>query len=154
MALLFMSLASVITVIGRVRIVAWKWVWQVIFLFLQGFFLLSRFFFFDDKSGDGFFDDKSDDDGSGSGLSGTCPFSFSENSVCRVSGIFLFSRVIGILSFSQVNGIFSFGPVIWIFSSCWVKSCQVKSCRVKSCRVNWILSRSKKFLISNSEFLI
>ena len=50
------------------------------------------------------FDDKSDNDGSGSGLSGSCPFLFSEISVdrvcvlsvngvtksgCRVSGIFL-----------------------------------------------------------------
>ena len=35
-----------------------------------------------------FFDDESDDDGYGSGLSGTCSFSFSENSVGRVSGLF------------------------------------------------------------------
>ena len=73
------------------------------FLFLRRFFFLLRFFFFDDESDDGFFNYDSDDGGSGSGLSGTCPFSFSENSVGRVSGIF---------SFSRVNGIFSFGRVV------------------------------------------
>ena len=62
---------------------------ELLFLILRRFFFLSRLFFFDDES---------DDDGSGSGLSGTCPFSFSENYV---------GFVIGIFSFSQVNGIFS-----------------------------------------------
>ena len=91
---------------------------ESILMFLRLLFFLSRFLFFVDESDDDLFDDKSDDDGSGSGLSGTCPFSFSENSVGRVSGLF---------SFSLVNG---------IFSSCRVKSCRVKSCQVKSCRFN------------------
>ena len=70
------------------------------FLFLRRFFFLSRFFFFDDESDYDFSHYESDDDGSGSGLSGTSPISFSKNSVSRVSGIFLFSRFIGIFSFS------------------------------------------------------
>ena len=58
-----------------------------------------RFFFFDDEYEDDLFDDESENDGSGSGLSGTCNFSFSENSVGRVSGLVSFSRVIGIFPF-------------------------------------------------------
>ena len=80
------------------------------FLCLRRFFLLLRLFFFDINSDEYVFDDESDDDGYGSrfiresGLSGLCPFLFSEISVdrvcvllvngvtksgCRVSGIFL-----------------------------------------------------------------
>ena len=53
------------------------------------------------------FYDKSDDGGSRSGTFGKCYFSYSENSVGRVSGIFSFSQVIVIFSFSRVSGIFS-----------------------------------------------
>ena len=86
------------------------------FLFLRGFFFLSCFFLFDDEFDKDFFDDESVDDGFGSGLSGTCLFSFSENSVGYVSGLFLFSRVIVIFSFSRVIVIFSFSRVNGIFS--------------------------------------
>ena len=51
----------------------------------------------------------------GFGLSGTCSFSFSENSVGCVSGQFSFSQVMGIFSCSQVIGIFSFSQVNAIF---------------------------------------
>ena len=61
------------------------------FRFLRRLLYLSRFFFFDDESDNDFFDDGSDNDGSGSGSPGTCPFSFSENTVGRVSGLFSFS---------------------------------------------------------------
>ena len=64
------------------------------FLFLRRFLFLSRFYFFDDEFDGIFFDAESNDDSSGSGLSGTCSFSFSEDSVDRVSGLFSFSRVI------------------------------------------------------------
>ena len=69
--------------------------YKLSFLFLRRFFFLLRFFFSDDDSGDDIFDDESDNDCSVSGLSGMCPFSFSENSVSRVSGLFSFSQVIG-----------------------------------------------------------
>ena len=85
-------------------------------------------------------------------------FHFSKNSVGRVSGLFPFNWVIGIFSFSRVIEIFSFTRVIGIFSFSRVNgifsSCQFKYFRVKSCWVNWIFSRSKTFLVSNSEFLI
>ena len=52
---------------------------------------LSRIFFFDDESDHDFFDDEYDHDSSRYGLSGTCPFLFSETLVGGVSGIFSFS---------------------------------------------------------------
>ena len=65
-------------------------------------FFKSCLFFFDDKSDDDFFDYEYDDDGSGFGLSFTCSFSFSENSVGCFSELYLFSRVNGIFSVSRV----------------------------------------------------
>ena len=54
-----------------------------------------------------FFNDEPDDDDSGSGLSGTCPFSFSGNSVHRVSASKSVGRVSGIFSVGQITEIFS-----------------------------------------------
>ena len=147
MALIFMSLASVITVIGRVRIVAGRWVWRVIFPIFTTVFLLIVLLFLWWRFWWWFF---------------RCRvwrwwfwvrviwyglFLFSENSVGCVSGLLSFSRVNGIFSFSRVIGIFSFSKFNWIFSSCQVKYFQVKSCQVK-----WIFSRLKTFLVSNPEF--
>ena len=106
MALFFMSLASIITVIRQLWIVARWWVWRVKFSCFCDSFFWCHFLFFDDESDDDLFDDKSDDDSSGSGLSGTCPFSFSEKYVGHVSGLFSFRQVIGIFLFSWVIGIF------------------------------------------------
>ena len=73
------------------------------FLCLRRLLFLSCLFFFDIESDEDVFDDESDDDGSGSRLSGLCPFLFFEisvdfvcelsvnevtKSVCRVSGMF------------------------------------------------------------------
>ena len=67
MFLIFVLLTSIITVIGRIRIIARRRVGGVISLMLTTLFLLRALLFFalesnDDES------DKSDDDGSGFGL--------------------------------------------------------------------------------------
>ena len=74
------------------------------FFFLQHFLFLSRFFFFDDESDDDFFDEDSEDDGYGSGLSRTCPVTFSKNSVGRVDGSNSVRRVSEIFFVGLVSG--------------------------------------------------
>ena len=87
------------------------------------FLLIAFLFLFIDSKKD-VIDDKSDDDGSGSGLSGSCPLLFFEISVDRVYGMF------------SVNGVTKYGSrVSGIFSIC-------------------IFSRSKPFLVSSPYFYI
>ena len=104
MFLIFLSLASVMNVIGRIRVIAPRWVWRVIFRCLRQFFFFVIFFFFALESDDDV-SNKSEDEGFGSGFtSGLCVSSCFELSVDRVSWL---------LS-SQVT-IF-IGSVRWIFS--------------------------------------
>ena len=90
MALLFVSFASVITVIRRIRFFLEDGYDESSFLCLRHFFFLSSFFFFDLKSDEDVFDDDSDNDGSGSGftresgLYGSCTFLFSKISFYRI----------------------------------------------------------------------
>ena len=124
MAPLFTSLASVITVIGRIIIVAQRWVWQVIVPILTTLFIIIVYLFMWYQ------------------LWRRCiwwwvwqwwfwvqviwfmPFLFFEISVERVCGMF---SVIGVTKYGcRVSGIFS----VWIFSC------------------------SKPFLVSSSYFLI
>ena len=67
MLLIFASFMSIITVIGRIRIIARRWVGRVIFPMLTALFLLLALLFPCSRSNDDE-SNESDDDGSGSGF--------------------------------------------------------------------------------------
>ena len=72
MFLIFALFTSIMTVIGKIRIIARRWVGRVIFPMLTTLFLLIDFLFSGAESDDDE-SDKSDDDGSGSRFtSGSC----------------------------------------------------------------------------------
>ena len=119
MALLFTSLASVFTIVIRIRI-AWRQVWRVLLIvFFYGF--PTHCLLFNQFTGIAIlrlikkFDDEYDNDGSGSGSPGTCNFPFcSDESVGSVgksaggvsgvgSGVFV------------LNGIEWIGDVVTLF---------------------------------------
>ena len=93
-----------------------------------------------------FFDDDPGNDGSGSGSSGTCPFSFCKKIVGRVSGSNYVVRVSGSNYVGRVSGIFSFSRVT--YSVGCVRGIFSVS------RVTESFSRSKILVVSNSEFVI
>ena len=85
------------------------------------------------------FGDEHDDDRSWSGSSGTCPFSFSEYSVGRVRGSNSVVCVNGtnfVVRVSVSNSVDRVSGIFYVV------------------HVSRIFSRSKNFLVSNSEFLI
>ena len=67
MLLIFASFTSIMTVIGRIRIITWRWVGRVILTMLTTFFFFLFLFFFGAESDDDE-SEESDDDGSGSRL--------------------------------------------------------------------------------------
>ena len=76
MFLIFASLASVMAVIGRIRVVAQRESDESSLQFLRHFFFFLFLLFFVLES-DEYVSDESDDEGSGSGFtSGSCSFSF------------------------------------------------------------------------------
>ena len=104
MFLVFASLASVMTVIGRIRVVAGRWVWRFSFPILTMFLFFVLLFFFALESHYNV-SDESDDDGSGSGFI---------SSLCVSSCFELYLDLVSRLLSSWVT-IF-IGGVRWIFS--------------------------------------